>query len=257
MEHGIEGILATALDAVKKDSGLAALDAVQRASAAASPEDRKGAIELVRRAAMRPETGMGKTFQESILRRALLSIKSNRSSGLDPHRPSGRSASGRPVDAGIERKNVMSENENTTGSNARSKKYNVGDTFNTVATMGLQVTDGNRKPTCGYQFSRKTGRDGTMDLPEGTAVRYVGARSVYDGQASSKRMIFKVTAGTRVILNGQDTTLDGDIEIAGVVNHIDADDPYNIQARENEAKRAEKAALKAAAAAAAKATQAA
>ena len=128
---------------------------------------------------------------------------------------------------------------------SRGKRYTVGDTFTTVAIMGLKATDANRKPTCGFQFSRKTEKGGTMDLPAGTSVRYVGAKAVYDGQASTKRMMFRVAKGTTVTLDGASITLDNDIDIAGVVNHIDPEDPYNVAAVANEAKRAEKAALKA------------
>lgn len=140
----------------------------------------------------------------------------------------------------------MTDNTNNTDTIAsRGKRYTVGDTFKTVATMGLKATDSTRKATVAYQFSRKTGKDGTMDLPAGTDVRYVGAKPVYEGQASTKRMMFRVAQGSTVILNGASVILDRDIDIAGVVNHIDPEDPYNVEAAKNDLKKAEKAALKA------------
>lgn len=259
MQMTIEKIISSALDAVRKDPSCSVIDALQRASVDVDPLVRKQAADIVREASFHPELGMKENFQVVILERALRKALAVSKSSIGPSRPrdmAGRSSQQTPANAGTGRKNMSENNNEKAGSNPRSKKYNVGDTHSTVATLGLQPTDPSRKATCGFQFSRKTARAGVMDLPEGTDVLYIGARDVYEGVSSSKRMICRVTAGARVILDGQETTLADDIEIAFVVNHIDADDPYNIQARENETKRAEKARIKEAARAVSK-TQAA
>ena len=97
-----------------------------------------------------------------------------------------------------------------TSNDKGSKKYKVGDVFNLVAEMGLQPSgNGADVP---YKLSRKTGKDGGRTLAQGTPLTYVGARAVFKDKPSSKRMIFRLEDGT---------------EVAGVVNHIDPDDPYN------------------------------
>lgn len=137
------------------------------------------------------------------------------------------------------------------------KKYAVDEEFRLVATMGLRPTETGRDAACGYQLSRRTGKNGTMDLPEGTPVRYVGMKQVYPSQASSRRMMFRIASGTIYRLDGQELTLEGDIEVAGVVNHIDPSDPYNVQLRENEARKAERTAIRTAALARARTSRAA
>lgn len=242
MDQNVERILLEALRLVRNDHSLAALDALQLASSMSSVQDRKRASEAFQKAALKPEMGRGSSFQESIFERALLSVKMHQR--IDPARKQAFSVKNQPTMASKGRNSGMVENKNNSSSTSRTKKFNVGDTFKTVALMGLQPVDPNRKPTCDYQLSRKTGRDGVMDLPEGTEITYVDVGEVYEEQTSSKRLIFRVSAGTPVILDGQHKTLEADIEIAGVVNHIDPDDPYNVRARENEAKREEKARLR-------------
>ena len=247
MEQSIEDVLLGTLARIKIDPSLSVSDALIASCNELGHVHMHAAAVLIKEAMLRPELGRGVQFQDAIVERALHATQANRSRELVRSQRA-------PAVSGQKRNDAMSDNvETKAAAAARVKKYNVGDTFNTVTTMGLQVTDANRKATCGYQFSRKTARDGTMDLPEGTPVRYLGARAVYEGQSSTKRMIFKVARGTPVFLNGTETVLDNDIEIAGVVNHVDADDPYNVQARENDAKRAEKARIKAVATAATKA----
>lgn len=136
------------------------------------------------------------------------------------------------------------KNDGLIASNA--KKLMVGDRFNTVAKMGLLETDPGRNPVCKYQFSRKTGKTGTMDCLADTSVQYVGAKQVYGDAPSSKRLMFRIAAGTKVILNGAEVELESDIDVAGVMNHVDPNDAYNVQARANEAKKAAKEALRAA-----------
>jgi len=111
------------------------------------------------------------------------------------------------------------------------KKWTIGESYDTVSTMGLQLTEeGANVP---FQFSRKTGRAGVEDIPAGTSVTYVAAALVYDNRASSKRMVFTLPDGRQV---------------AGVSNHIDVEDPYNVQAKERADVRAAAKAAKDAAA---------
>lgn len=230
-------ILHRALALVREDRGMPALEAIQRVSQGSEPEARRRAGELFQQALVRPEVGLGTSFQDRILERAIeFAQKETKAMAVS-----------------IGRKE-MTENTNEKKAApsadtiaSRGKRYMVGDMHRTVALMGLQPTDATRNAACQYQFSRKTGRDGTMDLPADTEVRYVGAKAVYEGVAASKRMIFRVAKGSKAVLDGQEVILDSDIDIAGVPNHVDADDPYNIAARANEAKKAEKASLKAAA----------
>lgn len=244
MENNIAVIITEALTIVRADATVSAIDAMRQASMGHSDASRTCAMELFETAMVRPETGLGRTFQDAILEQALRMAHKRlgitQQQGARAQEPTQRVGEKRMEEH-------MSENDsntNTPSAPKASKRYNVGDSFATVATLGLKPTDAGRPASCGYQFSRKTGKEGVMDLPEGTEVTYVGAKAVYDSQPNSKRMLFKVAAGTRVILDGADTTLDQDILIAGVVNHIDPEDPYNIQARENEAKRQRKAQLK-------------
>lgn len=122
----------------------------------------------------------------------------------------------------------------------RKKKYEEGDKFEIVADLSLQST----KETAEfpYQFSRKTGRSGVIDLPEGTVVFYLGSMVVYANKPSSKRMIFKAPAGTVAILDGEEFILNEDCLIAGVVNHIDPRDQYNSRPQEEKESSSKEAA---------------
>lgn len=110
-------------------------------------------------------------------------------------------------------------------------KYETGKFYHIVTDMGLQSTA--QGASCPYQFSRKTKRPGVMDLAVDTPVKYVGIKEVYSGKSSSKRMIFVVSSGTSVTVDGESHSLDHDIEVAGVANHIDQSVDYNVRLKLN------------------------
>jgi hypothetical protein len=206
-------ILHDALEGVRSRPSSPALEELQRAANGASPHDRREAMELFQQASKRAETGQGLRFQEAILERAL------RLAGVNP------SVTPRPAP---ETKPLAASDTIV----SRGKKYIIGTTHATVATMGLQPTETHREqPSCSYQFSRKAGRSGIMDLPAGTSIVYVDVRPVYPSLPHSRRMVFRVPAGSAITIDGVATTLDHDIDVAGVANHIDPDDVYNAGAR--------------------------
>ena len=232
----LEGLL----EAVRRDPSVPVMASIRDVR---SVDDavRRRAISLIREASIRPEVGLGESFQEPILERAIRLAKERATSARKEKRMSDEST-----------ETLVSDDTIV----SRNKRYTVGETFKTVGTMGLKPTETGKGAVCAFQFSRKTGKQGVMDLPSDTPVRYVGSKNVYDGVASSKRMIFRVAAGTVVLQDGVEIPLDHDVDVAGVVNHIDPDDPYNVAARANEAKRLERANLKAQAEAAKKASAA-
>lgn len=237
-DHEMESlnILQRALGLVVAEPMQPALEALQQASLTAEGDDRRHAMLLFQEAASRTEPGSGIRFQQSILEHAI------RSAQRESH---GQGQRGHAISVTI-KKGHMDENITSNDTIAsRGKRYMVGESFKTVVTMGLKLTDPKRNPACAFQFSRKTGKAGTMDLPSGTEVRYVGTKVVYEKQPSSKRMMFRVTKGSSVTLDGMVVALDDDIDIAGVINHIDPSDPYNVAAVASEVKRLEKSTLKA------------
>jgi|15BtaG_2_1085339.scaffolds.fasta_scaffold01282_5 hypothetical protein len=133
---------------------------------------------------------------------------------------------------------IMQITPTKTKAKTKKKKFNEGDTFNVVANLGLQPTNPDKgTQLISYQFSRKTLRDGIMDVPRQTSVVFTGYGEVYEGNAKSKRMIFKVSAGT-AMLDGE--ILDSDVLVAGVDNHVDDTSEYNIQSQIASARREEK-----------------
>jgi hypothetical protein len=233
-----EIVLQAALQKVKRTSS-SALEAIQEALSGSKPEIRQKVMELFQQALIRPEINMGDLFQESILEHAIRQSQKERL--ISQRQMSIKFQPDKVVKQG-EMVEDMNNLSNTIAS--RRKQYIVGDMFETVATLGLKETDNNRKAICKYQFTRKIGKNGTMDLPASTPVRYVGVKTVYEGQANSRRMIFRITKGVKVFLDGNEITLDADIDVAGVDNHVDADNPYNVNAKANEIKRAKKEALR-------------
>lgn len=191
------------------------------------------------------DIGQGVDFQRAIVDRAHRIVQMGQRGSKVPGLPRTK----RPASVGKGRERVMSESiENTESTEViieddagRKKKYRHGDTYQLVATMGLQATKEDDNPDYPYQFSRKTGRPGAIDIPEGTDMTYIGAYPVYPDKPHTKRMIFKVAPGTPAFLDGEDIELDEEIKIAGVVNHIEYDDPYNVDKREKDAAKLEKA----------------
>jgi len=214
-------------------------------------DDERNAVQAVlMRAMMEVPIGSGEGFHGSIIDMAMSLAGCNTEQALDK----GKKTDKRAVrTAKKEKQMATKDGKKDTTDMSKAGKYSIGDEFTTVATMGLQPTEAGKGAACGYQFSRRVGRQGLMDLPEGTSVRYVKAGLVYDGQASSKRMFFRVTAGTPIMIDGVTQPLDADILVAGVVNHIDPENSYNVQARANAARKQERARLKAAAESAKKA----
>jgi len=205
-------ILESALRAVKADRALSAIDAIVRVSSGASDAERKRAVDAFNVSLLKPETGLGKYFQQSLLEKAVSHLRLSKKN--------------------FEVKMVENKNEQSTDTIvSKGKKYTVGETFSTVAALSLQPTDSGRKPACHYQFSRKVGRQGIVDVPANTQVKYVGVRAVYEGQASTKRMIFLIPKGSLLKRDGNDFNVDVDVEAAGVVNHIDPDHEYNKQSK--------------------------
>ena len=66
-----------------------------------------------------------------------------------------------------------------------------------------------------------------MDLPAGTELVNLGHREVFVGRPSTRKVIMLLHAGASVMLDGTLLSLDRDVEVAGVMNHIDPNDPYN------------------------------
>lgn len=232
---------------------MAAGQAVRKAAGElqVADSDRSAAQAALAQAMMEVSIGTGVSFHGAILDLALIIAGCNAEHGPADKKTNKRAA--RPA----KKERQMAKGKKDATENApKTGKYSIGDEFMTVATMGLQPTETDKGPACGYQFSRRLERQGIMDLPEGTKVRYVKAGLVYDGQAASKRMFFRIEAGTPIIIDSETRSLETDILVAGVVNHIDPDDAYNVQARANAARKQERARLKAAAEAAKKASAA-
>lgn len=226
-----EEILFQALQRVRS-TGVSALQALEDVGSAFDDEARSRAFSLFREASLRPELGQGEAFQASILERALRRKITFDNSIVQSKR-------------NIERRNENMENEKSNLVASKTRKYVVSEKLATVATLGLKPVDRDKNPTCEYQFSRKTNVEGTFDLPADTSVIFMGNREVYAGQASSKRMIFKVPAGTKILSGGVESSLLSDIEVAGVQNHIDPNASYNDNARKAAAKKLAREALKA------------
>lgn len=225
---------------VALDSSLALNDALQISGKNVRDIDRKAALNCLTEASVKSEVGKFENFQSIIAKNALLIAKNKAFKKQEIMKK------GEKKTMETKTRNNVNVNNAVIATGSKTKKYTKGDLFKTVSTMSLQLTETNKKASCGYQFSRKTARQGVMDLPEGSDVRYVDSRLVYDDVASSKRMIFKVSAGTIVLIDGAQSALHNDIEVAGVVNHIDPDDPYNIKQRVADAKKIEKSKLRAA-----------
>lgn len=206
-------ILGKALEIVKSDRAISAIDALNQAAIHSTDDQRKLAVDVFKECLMRSPTGLGVAFQESILESAF---------ALSARRSIEQTAQG---------ENNMTETKSNDTIVSRGKKYTVGEMHELVATLSMQPTETGENTLCKYQLSRKTGRSGVMDVQAKTSVKYVGVREVYKGKASSKRMIFLVPAGTVVRLDGNDVTLAEDLEAAGVANHIDADDGYNTKGK--------------------------
>lgn len=236
----IISLLSLVENRVALDSSLSLNDALQISGKNVRDIDRKAALDCLTEASMKSEIGKFENFQSMIAKNALLIAKNK------AFKKQAKIQKGEKKTMEIKGESANNDNKAVIAAGSKAKKYVKGDLFKTVSTMSLQLTEANKKASCGYQFSRKTARPGVMDLPEGSEVRYVDARLVYDGVASSKRMIFKVNAGTRVLIDGTSSVLQNDIEVAGVINHIDPDDPYNIKQRSADAKKAEKSKLRAA-----------
>ncbi len=203
-----KAILEAALNILEENNAVSAIDAIVTASAKASDSERKNAMTAFEQSLREPEVGLGANFQQSIIENALLKLSRQYTKV----------------------KNKMTDVKSTPSADtivSKGKKYTVGDVFSTVAALSLQPTDQGRKATCAFQFSRKVGRTDITDAPVGTSVKYIGVRAVYEGQASTKRMIFLISKGSTLKLNGNDHVIDADVEVAGVVNHIDPEHDYN------------------------------
>lgn len=107
----------------------------------------------------------------------------------------------------------------------RSKKYNVGDVFNTVQSFGVVPVSqkGDAIPTVGFQLSFKKDKSvsrGFRILPAGTPMTYVGVRFVRKTESENvgtQKMIFKILQDT-VFEDG--TVNDADFEVAGAVSYF-------------------------------------
>ncbi len=203
-----KAILETALKILEENDAVSAVDAIVTASLKSSDSERKNAMLAFEKSLREPEVGCGANFQKSIVENALLKLSKQYTKV----------------------KNKMTDTKSAPSADtivSKGKKYTVGDVFSTVAVLSLQPTDQGRKAKCAFQFSRKAGRTDIIDAPVGTSVKYIGVRAVYEGQASTKRMIFLISKGSTLKLNGNDHITDADIEVAGVVNHIDPEHDYN------------------------------
>ncbi len=110
-----------------------------------------------------------------------------------------------------------------------TKKYIKGEVCQTVANFGMQPIKCNNDimPNAQFQFSRKVGKVGNIDLPANTTIVFVEKKQVFKGTAS-KKMLFKVLKNT-LLLDGTRTTKE--IIVAGVSNHVDINDDYNASLR--------------------------
>lgn len=182
----------------------------------------------------RPILGSGNSFHTSVIQTAIRVIEERQIGTLIKI---GGSRAEVPVTPAVSKSEAAPTSERGTGGVTVSRRYIVGDEYQTVAVLGLKPTEPARGATCPYQFSRHTARPGVIDLPAGTTVTYMSVGPVYPSQTSSKRMMFSVKAGTKCALDGVEMTLEADTVVAGVSNHIDPEDAYNVQLRENEAKK--------------------
>ena len=246
MERKTKEILERAL-ILLEEKDLAARNAVEQAivDISASDDDRKDAWDLFGRALLAIRIGHGVNFHRETIKMAIRLIDEPGPKGKPPG--TGKKKGKRKKMS--ENENVTevtnNENENETSDSTetvveakkgRSRKYTKGDLFETYADFGLQPTEAKngKEPSVAFQFSRKTGREGVQDLPAGSELRYMGSRQVI-ADHGGKKMIFKIAAGTTL---ADGTTLPEDIEVAGVPNHIDPEDAYNVEAREKAAAKA-------------------
>lgn len=192
-------------------------DVVQLHLRDVSQDVRSVVNDAIHNALLKPNLGQGELFQLSVLETAQSTIN---------------------------RLHHSTQMKQPQRSKERNKRYVVGDKLNVTATLGLQPTK-QHSTSCSYQFSRRTNRQDIIDVPDGTEVIYAGSMLVYDNEPSSKRMIFTIAKGTPVMLNGNMIELSDEIRVAGVVNHIDPDEEYNVRLKMNATKRADKAGLRA------------
>lgn len=210
-------IIKAVIDDITLEPNRPIVDVVQSYLQNAEPEVRLIVNNAVNDALLRPAFGQGELFQLSVLENA---------------------------QATINRLCIAKPTKHISHNKERNKRYSIGDTFNITATLGLQPVKKN-STSCQYQFSRRTNRAGIIDVLEGTEVAYAGSSLVYDDEPSSKRMIFIIKSGTHALLDGKKIMIHDDVHIAGVVNHIDPDEEYNVKLKSNASKRADKAALRA------------
>lgn len=236
-------ILQNALETVKKDEQLPAIEAVQYAAINVSNDTRKNVMEALRQGSLRSRPGEGVEFQVNVILSAIEIAKNpDFISSITQQQVKVENESAISTEKIIIAKNVAKEvkQASTIVASQKTKKFVANEILKTVSEMSLKPTDTNKKATCAFQFSRHTNKEGIMDVFEGTEVQFIESRTVYENENSSKRMILRVRAGTNVRLNGKNIQLDSDIDVAAVANHVDPNDPYNIQVKNNEEKRKQK-----------------
>lgn len=99
-----------------------------------------------------------------------------------------------------------------------------GEIVNVVAPMALEPVSG---ASCGFRLSRKVGKQGIASVAAGSAMVYLGQRELFAGRAPTRRLIFVVRSGTQIVRDGVTSSLESDVEVAGVMNHIDESSAYN------------------------------
>lgn len=222
-KHRMIEILVKALDLTERKDLHASEALLQVLSdLSVSDVDRKAVQNVYADAIISMSIGHGIDYDKELLREALRS--------LDTNPPQDEGKKRRPKKEKVnmtdntntnDTTNVQDLTATTTKARAgRSRKYNVGDRFPAADNFGLQpakAKDG-EAPTVEFQLSyreKKSLDSGFSILPKGAEMIYLGCRNVFS--TTGKKMVFKILAGTK-LLDG--STLDRDIEAAGVVSHI-------------------------------------